>query len=145
MSWTPHVTVAVICQNAQGDYLIVEENSHGDLVINQPAGHVEAGETILQAAQRETLEETGWQVSLTAYLGLYVYTSPLNKVTYHRHAFIAEPVLQASHTLDTEIVRAFWAPLDDIIEYSNLRSPLVLQCFEDHRKGVAYPLHLIHE
>mgnify|MGYP000899023603 CR=1 FL=1 len=70
MSWEPHITVAVVVER-EGRFLLVEEQSErSDMVLNQPAGHVEQGETLEQAAIREALEETGWDVALTAFLGL---------------------------------------------------------------------------
>ena len=79
MGWEPHVTVAVVVER-DGRFLVVEENAErGRIVYNQPAGHVEKGETLEQAAVREALEETGWDVRLTGFLGLYVYTPPFDR------------------------------------------------------------------
>jgi len=91
MGWEPHVTVAVVIER-DGRFLVVEESAEqGQLVYNQPAGHVEKGETLEQAAIREALEETGWDVTLTAFLGLYVYTPAGNRdLTYYRACFRAD-------------------------------------------------------
>lgn len=145
MNWPPHITVAVVCKNAQGKYLVVEELIEGKVCINQPAGHLDPGETLFEAALRETLEETGWEVKLTGYLGMYVYRSPLNGVIYHRHCFIAAPVIKKSQTLDKEIIREIWMPIEELRHCTNLRSPLVMRCFEDHASGIAYPLTLLSE
>ena len=143
--WTPHATVAAIVER-QGRFLMVEEMSAGQAVFNQPAGHVEPGETLLQAAKRETLEETGWQVEPVALQGLYTYTSPSNQVTYHRYCFIAN-ALQAvdNATLDTGIIAAHWMSTDEIRACQRLRSPMVLTCIEDYLAGKRFPLDVIIE
>ena len=96
MSWTPNITVATIVEkNTTEDertFLFVEEHKAGKNVFNQPAGHVEIGENILEAAIRETLEETQWQVELTHLVGTYIYTAPSNGITYLRFCFSAKPV-----------------------------------------------------
>ena len=89
MHQLPHITVATIVERA-GKFLMVKENSGGRLVYNQPAGHVEVKESLLDAAIRETLEETAWRVNLEKLLGIYQYTSPENGITYIRHCFICE-------------------------------------------------------
>ena len=118
-----------------------------DEVLNQPAGHVEQGETLEQAAIREALEETGWDVALTAFLGLYVYTPPHKPdVTYYRACFLADAVLHhPQRALDTGILQAVWLSLEDIAASDRLRSPLVLRCVQDAIAGQRFPLQLIHE
>lgn len=148
MSWMPHVTVATVVER-EGRFLLVEEYSPSTshLVINQPAGHVEAGETLVDAAIRETLEETGWQVRPTALLGLYTYTPP-NKAdcTYYRVCFLAEAVSHdATMPLDTGIERALWLTPDELNITGRARSPLVLRCLEDAQRGRCFPLDLIYE
>ncbi len=147
-SWTPHVTVATVVEQA-GRYLLVEEHSpHAShLVINQPAGHVEAGETLQQAALRETLEETAYTVELTGFLGLYVYNPPMQPdTTYYRVCFLAKTVQHyPERALDDGIIRACWLTLDELKETARARSPLVVRCIEDAARGVHYPLDLIHE
>ena len=86
--FAPHVTVATVIENA-GRFLLVEEWSSGQLVYNQPAGHLDPGETLLEAAVRETFEETGWQVELTGIVGSCLYKAPLNGETYYRTTFAA--------------------------------------------------------
>ncbi len=92
MTWTPHATVAVVVEDDQGRFLLVEEVSSGLVVFNQPAGHIEEDEAILDAVQRETLEETGWQVEPIHFLGLYTYKAPANGVTYYRFCYSARAV-----------------------------------------------------
>ena len=148
MSWTPHVTVATIVQDQQR-FLFVEERSMNvsHLVINQPAGHVEANETLIQAAVRETLEETGWLVDITHLLGIYTYTPPSDPTeTYYRFCFIANTVSHdATRPLDTGIERAFWLSLDELIDTARARSPLVARCVQDALDGKKFPLDLIYE
>ena len=147
MSWEPHITVAVVVER-EGRFLLVEEQSErSDMVLNQPAGHVEQGETLEQAAIREALEETGWDVALTAFLGLYVYTPPHKPdVTYYRACFLADATLHhPQRALDTGILQAVWLSLEDIAASDRLRSPLVLRCVQDAIAGQRFPLQLIHE
>lgn len=147
MSWEPHVTVAVVVER-DGRFLLVEElNDRGMLVLNQPAGHVEQGETLEQAAVREAFEETGWQVVLTAFLGLYVYTPPHKPdLTYYRACFLADAVTHfPERALDDGIQQALWLTLDEIAAAERLRSPLVLKCVQDAVAGQHFPLSLVHE
>ncbi|MCG7199372.1 NUDIX hydrolase [Marinobacter pelagius] len=144
MTWTPHATVAVIVEDDRGRFLMVEEISSGRIVFNQPAGHVEEGEPILDAVRRETLEETGWQVEPRHFLGVYTYKAPANGVTYYRFCYYAEAVQRRSTELDDGIIAAHWLDLDEIRQLgSKLRSPLVLRCIEDYRNGRRYPLDVV--
>ena len=149
--WTPHATVATIVEK-DGKFLLVEEkrliNDKGELgiVYNQPAGHVDQGESIMAAAIRETLEETRWQVKLKHLVGIYIFTAPANGVTYHRYCFAAEAIShQPTSQLDDGILDAKWFSWEEIQQLNNLRSPLVKRCIEDHIKGKQYPLDLIYE
>lgn len=147
MSWEPHVTVAVVVER-DGRFLLVEETADQPRpVYNQPAGHVEQGETLMEAAIREALEETGWDVSLTAFLGLYVYTPPHKpELTYYRACFLAEPACHhPQRLLDEGIVQAVWMTLDEIATSDRLRSPLVLKCVQDAVAGRRFPLEIVHE
>jgi len=124
---------------------MVEERADGEVVFNQPAGHLEPGETLLQAARRETLEETGWEVELTHFLGLYQYVSPANEVSYIRSCFIATPVrVVPGCTLDQDIIRTHWLTIDEIRQLgTRLRSPVVLRVLDDYLRGITYPLSAI--
>ena len=148
MSWSPHVTVATVVQDQQR-FLFVEERSMNvsHLVINQPAGHVEANETLIDAAIRETLEETGWKVEVTHLLGIYTYTPPSDpSTTYYRFCFLAKPVSHdPSLPLDTGIERALWLNLDELIDTARARSPLVTRCVQDALAGKNFPLNIIYE
>lgn len=146
MTWTPHATVAVIVEDAQGRFLLVEEVSHGQVVFNQPAGHVEEGERIIDALLRETLEETGWQVEPEYFLGVYTYKAPANGVTYYRFCFSARALARVSRELDDGIIAAHWLTPEEIRQQSDkLRSPLVMQCIDDYRNGRRFPLDVIVE
>ena len=144
MHQLPHITVATIVERA-GKFLMVKENSGARLVYNQPAGHVEAKESLLDAAVRETLEETAWRVNLEKLLGIYQYTSPENDITYIRHCFIAKAIEpRTERDLDEDIAEAAWVSLEELEQReSEMRSPLVLEVIRDYLKGVSYPLSAI--
>jgi ADP-ribose pyrophosphatase YjhB (NUDIX family) len=148
MSWMPHVTVATIVED-QGRFLLVEEESKdlSHLVINQPAGHVEANETLIQAAVRETLEETAWHVEITHLQGIYTYTPPNDlSTTYYRFCFVAKALQHdAERPLDQGIHRAVWLNLEELNNTGRARSPLVIRCIEDALLQKQYPLDLIYE
>lgn len=146
MIWTPHATVAVVVEDDQDRFLMVEESSRGQIVFNQPAGHVEENEKITDAALREALEETGWQVRLDHFLGLYTFIAPANGVTYYRFCFAATALARLTDDLDDDIIAAHWFDLEDLkARQSQLRSPLVLKCIEDYRNGRRFPLDVIVE
>ena len=140
------MTVATVVHR-DGRYLMVQERDKttGQMVFNQPAGHVEAGETLTGAALRETLEETGWEVELTGFLGIAMYAAP-NGVTYCRHTFLARPLRALENAvLDPDITSIHWLSYEEITaESARMRSPLVLACIELQRGGTCYPLDLIY-
>lgn len=144
MPQLPHITVATIVERS-GKFLMVKENSKGGLVYNQPAGHVEVNESLLDAAVRETLEETAWRVNLEQLLGIYQYTSPENGITYIRHCFIATAIEpRTERDLDEDIVEAVWISLEELEQReSQMRSPLVLEVIRDYLKGISHPLSTI--
>ena len=147
--WQPDVTVATVVVN-DGRVLCVEERTNGHVVINQPAGHLEPDETLFEAALRETREETGWDVRLTAFVGAYQWKAPARPGEndgrhYLRFAFAAEPVAHdASRALDEGIVRALWmTPGELLAAHERHRSPLVWQVVADHLAGCRHPLDLL--
>lgn len=142
--WYPHLTVATIIEK-DGTFLMVKEISDGKTVFNQPAGHVEKDETLIEAAVRETLEETGWHINIDALVGFYLYTSPQNQTTYFRALFAATTLRHdKGRELDDGILDAPWLSLEQVREQSNrLRSPMVLQCIEDYNSGKRLPLDSI--
>jgi 8-oxo-dGTP pyrophosphatase MutT (NUDIX family) len=139
-----HVTVATVVQRG-GKFLFVEETIGASTVLNQPAGHWEAGETLIEAARRETLEETGWEVEILSLLGLYEYHPPDLPYGFLRLAFRADAVRhQAQRELDAGIVRALWLTPEELRrEHARHRSPMVLSCVEDALAGRSFPLSLI--
>ena len=141
----PHLTVATVVEH-NGRFLMVEERPNGSTktVFNQPAGHVEINESITDAALRETLEETGWDVELTGVLGIYRYVAPSNGVTYQRVCFSARPLQHhPERELDDGIIQAHWLCVEELRSMDNLRSVLVLQSVDDFLQGERYPLSLI--
>ncbi len=145
--WQPDVTVATVVLR-DGRLLVVEERVSGQLVLNQPAGHLEPDESLAEAALRETREETGWDVRLTAFVGAYQWKAPsLNGNPgrhYLRFAFAAEPVAHdPARRLDEGIVRAFWVTPSDLFGMRERhRSPLVAKVVEDFLAGRRHPLEL---
>lgn len=146
MSDKPHITVAAVVENA-GRFLVVEEEADGRVVYNQPAGHLDDGETLLQAVVRETLEETGWHFAPQAMVGVYRWRSPVNGVTYVRVCFSGVCLKhEAGRTLDSGILRVLWLSRGELSALGNqLRSPMVLRCIDDYRAGKRYPLSLLTE
>lgn len=141
----PHVTVATVVER-DGRFLLVEEDTDQGRVFNQPAGHLEPGETLIEAARRETLEETGWTVEIAGVVGLALYTAPANGVTYHRTTFFARPLHHhPERPLDEGIVDACWLSLSEIQNRSDrMRSPLVLKSIQQYLNGHRYPLTLLY-
>jgi ADP-ribose pyrophosphatase YjhB (NUDIX family) len=142
--WQPDVTVATVVVR-DGRLLCVEERSNGHLVINQPAGHLEPDESLLDAAVRETREETGWNVRITHVVGAYQWKAPETGRHYMRFAFAAEPVGEIpGATLDEGIVRAMWlTPQELQAESARHRSPLVWRTVADFLGGSRHPLALV--
>ena len=142
--WCPDVTVATLVAR-DGALLMVEENVSGRLVLNQPAGHLEPDESLLDAAVRETLEETGWDVAPTALVGIYQWKSPRDGRHFLRVALAAEPVRHhAGRRLDEGIVRALWLTPSALQAASeHHRSPLVWRAASDYLAGCRYPLALL--
>jgi 8-oxo-dGTP pyrophosphatase MutT (NUDIX family) len=144
--WTPHLTVAAVIEK-EGKFLLVEERSEGKIVLNQPAGHVEENETIIEAVIRETLEESGRPFQPEAISGIYRWRSPDNGITYLRLAFFgAYGKRDRDLALDTDIITTHWFTPDELQQRAaELRSPLVMRCIDDYRAGKRYPLKLVEE
>jgi len=130
--WKPDVTVATVVER-DGCFLFVEERVRGELVLNQPAGHLEAGESLIAAAIRETLEETAWHVEPIGLIGVYQWTSPSDGASFLRVAIAARPLSEvAQRALDFGIERAVWIAPDALAAHPvPARSPLVQRCLFD--------------
>lgn len=146
MKWQPDITVAAICER-DGRFLLVEERSKssGVIVLNQPAGHLEDDESILEAVKRETLEETRCVFTPEALVGLYRLRLS-DKKTYIRYTFcgtVSEPL--EGHSLDPDIIQTHWMTQAQIEQSENLRSPLVAQCVQDYLSGQRHPLSILRD
>lgn len=144
MIWTPRVTVAAVIER-DGKFLLVQERSGGRTVYNQPAGHLEDNESLLDAVIRETLEESAWQFAPTSVIGVYRWRHPRKQVTFMRVGFAGHGTAHfPDRPLDTDIERVLWMDVDEIRERrAELRSPLVLRCIEDYLGGASCPLSLL--
>ncbi|MBT3309749.1 MAG: NUDIX hydrolase [Gammaproteobacteria bacterium] len=141
----PRLTVAAVIEQDRR-FLMIEELDNGVPVINQPAGHMEFGETPEQAAVRETLEETGWHFKPTHLQGIYQSIDPVRQRQYLRMTFTGPVTRHDPHRqLDHGILRTIWLTYEEILlEKERLRSPMVLRCIEDYLRDESYPLGMIH-
>lgn len=144
MIWKPNVTVAAVVER-DGRFLLVEEQTERGLLFNQPAGHLEADESIVAAVARETLEETAWEFSPQHLVGVYRWRPSGSDVTYLRFAFSGLlGTHHADRALDEGIVRTVWLSPDEIRNGRDRhRSPLVVRCMEDYLAGIRAPLDLL--
>ncbi len=144
MVWKPDVTVAAVVER-DGQFLFVEERASGRVVLNQPAGHLEHGESLPAAVARETLEETGWTFVPQEIVGVYLWQPEHTAKTFLRVAFSGR--LQGhdpSRPLDHGIVRTRWLDREQLQTLqARHRSPLVARCVDDYLTGVRYPLQLL--
>ena len=145
MTFRPDVTVAAVIEK-DGRFLIVEEVVSGRRVFNQPAGHLEDNETLIEAVIRETLEETAWHFVPQAVTGIYQWRNPENGKSFLRIAFTG--VCQHHEgwrPLDDGICRALWVNREDLVhDRDRLRSPMVLACIDDYLAGQRFPLKIVH-
>lgn len=151
--WKPNVTVAAIIEH-DGKFLLVEEHTPEGLKLNNPAGHLDPGESLADGCAREALEETTHTFRPTALVGVYLSrvqrpsrdNARAEDITYLRFAFCGDlGEMQAGRQLDRGIVRTLWLTPDEIrASASRHRSPLLLRCVEDYLAGQRYPLALIH-
>ena len=144
MQWKPNTTVAAIIER-NNQFLLVEEDIEGKLVFNQPAGHLEKGETLIEAVKREVLEETAFEFTPEFLIGIYLYPNPNNKeITYLRFCFFGTYTKkQNKRKLDNGIVRTVWMSKKEIEQQDRMRSPMVLKCINDYLKRNSYPLTLL--
>ena len=144
MIWKPHVTVAAVVESG-GRFLLVQERIGEQSVYNQPAGHLEDGESLVAAVIRETLEETGWHFEPESIIGLYRWQHPGKERTYLRVAFAGRGVRHdAECLLDPEIEEVLWMSAAEMRRQTgSLRSPMVLRTVEDYLAGSRFPLSLL--
>lgn len=144
MQWKPHATVAAIVED-NGKFLLVEETTDRGNRFNQPAGHLEDNESLIEAVVRETLEETAYTFKPESLLGVYHWKHEHNNTTYLRFAYIGSVSNHnPTQALDEGIIRAVWMTIDEIRSQSHLmRSPQVLTCIEDYLTGQQFPLAVI--
>ena len=150
--WKPSVTVAAIIER-DGKFLLVEEQTADGLMLNNPAGHLDPGESPLEGCARETLEETTHLFRPTALVGVYLSrlqrplpgSTEVEDITYLRFAFCGElGAAQAHLQLDTGIVRTLWLSPEEIrASTARHRSPLLLRCMEDYLSGQRFPTDLV--
>ena len=144
MIWKPHVTVATVLER-DGLFLLVEENTDDGIRYNQPAGHLEFGEALSDAAIRETLEETGYTCVPDALVGIYQWRKPERDLSYLRFAFSGRVLAHdARRQLDEDIIAAHWLTPDEIrARQAQLHSPMVMRCIDDYLAGHRFPLDLL--
>lgn len=142
--WKPNVTVAAVVER-DGRFLLVEEETDAGLRFNQPAGHLDEGESLLAACAREALEETAWHFVPKFLVGIYQWPRPQGDITYLRFAFGGELLgHEPERALDTGIVRAVWMTPEEVdATVDRHRSPLIRQCIVDYQAGRRFPVDLI--
>ncbi len=148
MVWKPHTTVAAIIER-DNKFLMVEELIDGEHVYNQPAGHLDPDETLIDAVIRETREESAWHFTPEAVTGIYLWKQPDSKDKPGK-TFVRVAVCGgcADHdpdqALDDGIIRACWISRNELANNNyQLRSPMVLDCIDDYLAGKRYPLDLL--
>lgn len=141
--WKPSATVAAVIER-DGRFLLVEERVDGRLVLNQPAGHLDPGESLVAACRREVMEETAHRFEPTALIGIYRWHYAPQDVTFLRFCFRGEVLgADSARELDKGIVRLHWLSPDELrARKADHRSPLVLQCVEDFLAGRQFPLEI---
>ena len=144
MIWKPHATVAAIIEH-DNKFLMVEELIHGERVFNQPAGHLEPDESLIDAVIRETREESAWQFVPEAVTGIYLWKHPENGETFLRIAICGScKNHDAQQPLDEGILAAVWKSRDELAgEPQKLRTPMVINCIDDYLAGKRYPLDML--
>ena len=144
--WKPSVTVAAIIER-EGRYLLIEEETSEGLRLNNPAGHLEPGESPEQGCAREALEETGHAFTPEALVGIYLARMQRGgeDFTYLRFAFCGRlGAHDPGRMLDEGIVRTLWMTPEEVrASQARHRSPLVLRCIEDHLAGQRHPMSLV--
>ncbi len=145
MKWTPHITVAAVIEK-HNRFLLVEEMIAGQAVFNQPAGHLEAGEDLIQAVSREVQEETAYRFQPKELVGIYLFEIPQKNRSYLRFCFCGDCSDQSeAGELDEDIITTHWLSREAIAaRQERLRSPMVLNCIDDYLHQPRYPLSCLH-
>ncbi|MGH8729856.1 MAG: NUDIX hydrolase [Burkholderiales bacterium] len=144
MTWKPNVTVAAVVEK-DGKFLLVEEEAESGVCLNQPAGHLEANETIIQGVIRETLEETGYQIAPQSLIGIYRWQHLQKDIIYLRFTFAAVALAHdGARRLDHGIIATHWLTYDEIAQKrARHRTPMVLRSIDDYLAGRRYPLDVL--
>ena len=144
MIWKPHATVAAIIER-DSKFLMVEELIHGERLFNQPAGHLDPDESLIDAVIRETQEESAWQFIPEAVTGIYLWKHPDNGETFLRVAICGSCTNHdAGQPLDEGIIEAVWKSREELSQDAHkLRSPMVINCIDDYLAGKRYPLDML--
>jgi len=144
MVWKPHVTVAAVIEQ-NNRFLLVEETTSNGLAFNQPAGHLEAGESLLEAVKREVREETAWRFEPQALVAVQLWRKNADFPSFLRFCFTGSVHSHdPEQTLDKGIIATHWlTQLEIELRSERLRSPLVWRCIEEYRQGSRYPLSLL--
>ena len=145
-AWHPHITVAAVIRDTTGRYLMGEEAPHGTPVLNQPAGHLEPGESLIEAVVREVREETCRVFVPDALLGVYRWQTTETGDTYLRFCFLGTAQTSTNGPRDPDILDTHWLDAEALASGRHaLRSPMVMQCLRDAEAGKTYPLSLLHD
>ncbi len=144
MTWKPHVTVAAIAER-EGRFLMIEEAVDGKRVYNQPAGHLDPGESLVEAVIRETFEEAAWTFEPEALVGIQLWRNPENGESYLRFSFCGACLEHhPQQPLDQGIEQAVWLSRDELANKpQKLRSPMVLRSIDDYLAGQRYSLDIL--
>lgn len=144
-NWTPRVTVAAIV-NVRDKFLLVKEKPGDRIVYNQPAGHLEDNESLVEAVRREVLEETGLYFNPAALIGIYRWRHPIRQLTYIRFAITGSVTSTKLAPKDKDIIEALWLTPNEIEELIDQhRSPQVSAGIRDFQKGIRYNLDLLRD
>lgn len=145
MVWTPRTTVAAIVEK-EGKFLFVRERFNGTEVLNQPAGHLEDNESLVEALQREVLEETAWTIQPESIIGIYRLRLAEKDRTYLRYCFSAKALEQTDNMLDPDILGTEWLTLDELDSHEcRPRSSMVKRSLQDYLNGASYPLDILRD
>ena len=144
MVWKPHTTVAAIIER-DNKFLMVEELVNNKRVFNQPAGHLDSDESLIDATIRETFEETAWNFMPEAITGIYLWKHPDNGESFLRVAFCGTcDDHQPQLSLDDGIIQAVWMSRDELVSIQQqLRSPMVIDCIDDYIAGRRFPMDIL--